>query len=111
MGDHCFLKMVTMAQMKPPKTPRITQPPMAAGLPEARYWNQVQAAEANVRMRRMPVLLTVPLRVMRAVASIRLPPYPLPGTLRKVFSPRAGFEVFIKAMICKLRVSRALHLA
>ena len=58
----------------------------------------VHAAVATAHSSRMPVLLTVPLSVMRAQASIRLPPYWLRAKSLKVFWPRAGFEVFISAI-------------
>ena len=58
----------------------------------------VHAAVATAQSSRMPVLLTVPLRVIRAAASTRLPPYWLWAKSLKVFFPSAGFDVFISAM-------------
>src|ERR1039457_3979083 len=96
-GDHSFLKTVTMAQMNPPMTPTINHGATSA---MSRDWVkrcQVQAAVAKAHTSRMPFLLTVPLRVMRSVASIA-PPYPLLARSRNVLSLKAGLDVFIKGM-------------
>ena len=58
----------------------------------------VHAAVTTAQSSRMPVLLMVPLSVMRDAASMRLPPYWLPWKSLKVFLPRAGFDVFISAI-------------
>src|SRR6516164_7495077 len=81
-----------MAQMKPPKTPRRRSPATSAGSRETVNRYQVYAAVANAQTSRMPVLFTVPLRVMRLAASIAVP-NPPPDRLRNVLSPNAGFEV------------------
>ena len=59
---------------------------------------QVQAAVATAQSSRMPVLLMVPLRVMRDEASMRLPPVWLRAKSLKVFWPSAGFEVLIRGI-------------
>src|SRR3954451_5066368 len=58
----------------------------------------VQAALATVHKSRIPVLFTVPLKVMREAASMR-DAERVPATSRNVFSPKAGFEVFIKGIV------------
>src|SRR5215472_1849658 len=85
-----------MAQMKPPIAPTIRRPATEATSPEVMKRDQVHAALATASTSRIPVLFTVPLRVIRAAAST-YDGYP-PPTLRNVFSPRAGFEVFIRGI-------------
>src|SRR5579862_3696527 len=96
-GDHSFLKIVTMATMNPPNNPIKTIGPAALKSRVCRNELQVHAAVAMAHTSRMPVLFTVPFTVMRAAASI-VPPFRLPGMLRKVFGPRAGLEVFVRGM-------------
>ena len=62
-------------------------------------WFHVHAAVATAHSSRMPVLFTVPLSVIRAAASTRLPPYWLRAASLKVFWPSAGFEVLNNAMV------------
>src|SRR6516164_3658337 len=96
-GDHSFLNTVTIATMNPPSAPTRSSGETAPKSRSTRNRYQVQAAVAKAQISRIPVLFTVPLRVMREVTSM-VPPYWLPTTPRKVFSPRAGFEVFIRGI-------------
>ena len=89
---------MTMATMKPPKSPIISSGATVAKSCVCKNEFHVQAAVAMQHSSRMPVLLIAPLRVMRAEASIRLPPYWLRATSLNVFWPRAGFEVLKSAM-------------
>ncbi len=86
-----------MAQMKPPKTPTSSKGATSAMSRDCVNMCHVHAAVAKAQTSKMPVLLTVPFRVIRLVASIA-PPYWLPDRSRKVLSLKAGFEVFIRAM-------------
>src|ERR1017187_7257655 len=97
-GAHSFLKMVIMATMKPPMRPPIITPLTAEASPaDCRKRRQVQAAVAIEQSSRMPVLFTVPLRVMRPAAAAS-PNWPAWARSVKVLSPRAGFEVLISAI-------------
>src|SRR5580658_5130786 len=91
-GDHSFLKMVTSAMMKPPIPPAISSGKTACG-PSVTNLSQVQAAVATVQISRMPVLFTVPCRVMASPAAT----WPW-----KAFALSAGFEVLSKFGMVKL---------
>ncbi len=96
-GAHSFLNTVTMATINPPSAPTSSRGATSAKSRATRKRYQVQAAVAKAQISRIPVLFTVPLRVMRVVTSID-PPYWLSDTPRNVLSPRAGFEVFIRGI-------------
>src|ERR1017187_2449317 len=97
MGDHCCLKIVTMAQRNPPMLPASRYGVMSAIWCDCANRRQVQAAVATAQSSRMPVLLTVPLSVMEpAFASS---PDRGPAKSRKVFSLNAGLAVLISAMV------------
>ncbi len=100
IGDHSFLKMVTMATMNPPNAPTSTAGPAKLRSCVCMKEFHVHAAVATAHSSRMPVLLTVPLSDMRAEASTRFPPYWLCAKLLKVFWLSAGFEVLNNAMGC-----------
>src|SRR5208337_426145 len=87
-----------MATTNPPSAPSITAGPATVRSCVCMNWFHVHAAVAIAHSSRMPVLFTVPLSVMRAEASTRLPPYWLCAKLENVFWPSAGFEVLINAM-------------
>src|SRR5579863_5231120 len=99
IGDHSRLNEVTRAKTNPPSEPTNMAGPTKVMSCVLMNWVQVHAAVAIAQSSRMPVLLTVPSSVMRDEASTRLPPYALCAKSLKVFWPRAGLEVFIKAMI------------
>src|SRR5450755_4076807 len=82
---HSFLKMVTIARMKPPMPPTMSMGATDDGSPVAKKRFQVQAAEATHNSIRMPALFTVPEIVMVSPAT--------PEMSRKVFGPSAGFDV------------------
>ena len=73
MGAQLCLKTVTMAVMKPPKTPSISSPDTSDGSWVCMKARQVYAAVAKAQISRMPVRLTVPFRVIRLAASIAPP--------------------------------------
>ncbi len=104
-GDHAFLNTVTKAQINPPNIPISIRGITSAISRDCMNRCHVQAAEAMAQMSRTPVLFTVPLRVMRSAASIRLPDG-LAARSRKVWSPSAGLDVFISAMILSIREIR-----
>ena len=58
IGDHSFLKHVTIAVMKPPIAPTITSGMAPAGFSVKRF--QTKKAEMTAMARRMPVLFTAP---------------------------------------------------
>src|SRR5271156_6417327 len=90
MGDHSFLKIVTSATINPPIPPIHTS---GNTVSEAGAWKnrfQLQASVATTQISRIPVLLTVPGKVMASPDTAR-------STL-KLFTFKAGFEVFIKAI-------------
>src|SRR3974390_464142 len=86
-----FLKMVTIASTRPPMAPTISNPATDDGSPVAKKRFHVHAAVAMHRSISMPALFTAPDTVMLS------PPYP--AMSRKVFCPRAGFEVLIRSAI------------
>src|SRR6266576_5630556 len=88
-GAHCFLKMVTSATMKPPKTPPVIHGTAAAGAGECDR-PQVHAAVATTQSRRKPVLLTVPCSVIAS---------PKATCPLKAFSLSAGLDVRIRFAI------------
>src|SRR5512146_2856635 len=88
-GDHSFLKIVTSATTNPPIAPTTARPAAVSGERVSRFHDH--AAVAIAHSRRMPVLLTVPERVM---VSPRATPSP-----RKAVLLRAGFEVLIRFAI------------
>src|SRR6202041_2588100 len=90
MGDHSFLKIVTIATTNPPTSPIPISGNTAS---EVRAWKnrlQLHAAVATTQISRTPVLLTVPVNVIASPDS--------PLTTRKLLTFKAGFEVFIKAI-------------
>src|SRR6266581_83171 len=92
-GAHCFLKIVTSATMKPPKTPPIIHGTAASGAGECDK-PHVHAAVATTQSRRKPVLLTVPCSVIASPKAT----WPL-----KAFSLSAGLDVRIRfAMVVSL---------
>src|ERR1019366_5698959 len=100
---HSFLKMVTMATMKPPMPPMASAGAIACmassgGALKKRF--QVHAAVATQQRSRMPVLLTVPDTVMLSpnVAS----------PVRKASELSAGFEVLINWAMRSLLTSISL---
>src|SRR5579863_3711967 len=86
------------AKTNPPSAPTKMAGPTKVISCVLRNRVQVHAAVATAQSSRMPVLLTVPSSVMRDEASTRFPPYALCANSLKVFWPRAGLDVFIKAI-------------
>src|SRR5580700_871888 len=91
-GDHSFLKMVTSAMISPPIAPTISSGNAACG-PSVTNRSQVHAAVATVQISRMPVLFTVPCRVMASPAAT----WPW-----KALALSAGFEVLSQFGMVKL---------
>src|ERR1700722_4658755 len=98
IGDHSFLKLVIKAKMRPPTRPIMIARPATLGSCACMNEFHVHAAVAMAQRSRMPVLLMVPLRDMRAEASMRLPPVWLRAKSLKVFWPSAGLEVLIRGI-------------
>ena len=63
MGDHSFLKMVTIATTNPPTSP-IPSGNTASEVEARKNRLQLHAAVATTQISRMPVLLTVPANVI-----------------------------------------------
>src|ERR1700722_872984 len=93
------LKMVTMAVMKPPKTPSISRPDTVEGSWVSMNSRHVYAAVAKAQMSRMPVRLTVPFRVIRFAASMAPPKR---AASWNVLEPKAGLEVLNRGIKCSL---------
>src|SRR5690606_19871951 len=92
IGDHSFLKIVTSASTSPPiRPPHMygAAPTIPAGV---ETWLHVNAALNTHSNSSMPVLLTVPLRVMTLPSSRTMAPLP---RSRKVDSLRAGLPLRI----------------
>src|ERR1035441_760456 len=82
--------MVTSAKINPPSAPI---PTSGNTVSEERAWKnrlQLQAAVATTQISRIPVLLTVPVKVMASPDTARSP--------RKLSTFKAGFEVFMRAI-------------
>src|ERR1017187_8417071 len=87
-----------MAQMNPPIKPPNISGATSAISRDRRKRCHVHQAVAIAQSSRTPVLFTVPLSVIRLVRSVT-PPYWLPERSRNVFSPNAGLDVFISAIV------------